>query len=119
MSLSQVRGEAALDLLADIMEPASAILDDDEVKEAFRGNKNKLKTVYVVLKRHKSEMLQILAAVNQVPVDDYRPNPFEILKSTFEILTDPGLSDFFISQDLKMDAVSSGPASENTEAPKE
>ena len=115
MNLSQVRGEDALDLLADVMEPASIILDDEEVKNAFRNNKNKILTVRTVLKRHKAEMLEILAVVNQVPVEDYKPNPFEVLKSTLMILSDPGLSDFFTLQDQKTDAAFSGPASENTE----
>lgn len=119
MTLSEVRGEAALDLLADVMEPASVILDDEDVKNAFRTNTNRIKTAALVLKKHKKEMLQILAAVNMVPVEDYKPNPYEILKSTIDVLSDRGLTDFFGSQVPKMDAVSSGPVSESTEAPKE
>lgn len=119
MTLSEVRGEAALDLLADVMEPASVILDDEDVKNAFRANTNRIKTAALVLKKHKKEMLQILAAVNMTPVEDYRPNPYEVMRSTINVLSDPGLTDFFGSQVPKKAAVSSGPVSESTEAPKE
>lgn len=119
MTLSEVRGEAALELLADVMEPASVILDDDEVKASFRVEKNKFRTASIVLKRHKKEMLEILAAVNMTPIEDYRPNLYEVMKSTISVLSDPGLTDFFVSQAPKKAAGSSGPASESTEALKE
>ena len=119
MTLSEVRGEAALDLLADVMEPASVILDDEDVKDAFRANTNRIKTAALVLKKHKKEMLQILAAVNMTPIEDYKPNPYEILRSTIDVLSDRGLTDFFGSQAPKMAVESSGPVSVNTEAPRE
>ena len=118
-SLSEVRGEAALELLADVMEPASVILDDAEVREAFRVGKNRIRTAAIVLKRHKKEMLEILAAVNMTPVEDYRPNPYEVMRSTINVLSDPGLTDFFGSQAPKKAAGSSGPALAIIEAPKE
>ena len=119
MTLSEVRGEAALELLADVMEPASVILDDAEVRDAFRVGKNRIRTAAIVLKRHKKEMLEILAAVNMTPIEDYRPNPYEVMKSTISVLSDPGLTDFFGSQVPKKAVESSGPASESTEALKE
>lgn len=119
MTLSEVRGEAALELLADVMEPASVILDDAEVKASFQVEKNRFRTAAIVLKRHKKEMLEILAAVNLTPIEDYKPNPYEVMKSTIDVLSDPGLTDFFGSQAPKKAAGSSGPASESTEALKE
>ena len=39
MKLSEITGEAALDLLADIIEPAAEIMSDPKVKELFEKNK--------------------------------------------------------------------------------
>ena len=37
MKTSDIRGEAALDVLADIMEPASKILGDNDFKETVKS----------------------------------------------------------------------------------
>ena len=42
MKISDVKNEEALDLLADILEPASEIIADEEVKKAYKNKGNKL-----------------------------------------------------------------------------
>lgn len=120
MSLSEIRGESAIDLLADLMEPASVILSDEEVQKAFRTNGNEhVKTAIVILRRHGKETLEVLAAVNQTPLEEYDPNPWDILRSAVEVLADPGLTNFFTLQGQKKAEKSSGPVSGSTEDQKE
>ena len=52
MKLSEVKGEAALDLLADIIEPAAEIMSDPKVKDLI-SVKNKGAIIKILIKDHK------------------------------------------------------------------
>jgi len=98
MKLSEIRGEAALDLLADIIEPAAEIMSDPEIKELAEA-KNKGAIVKAIIKKHKKSIMVILAALDGVPVDEYQMNVFTLPMKLLEILNDPELVDFFTSQE--------------------
>ena len=113
MKLSEYQGEAALDLLADLIEPAGEIMSDKEIGEVFK--ENRFKAIGLAIKNHKKSVMQILATMDGVSVDEYRCNVFTLPVKILEILNDQELVQLFTYQGQTGDANSSGSASENTE----
>ena len=111
--LSEYQDEAALELLADIIEPAGEIMSDEEVGKAYA--KSKFKAISVALRNHKSAIIKILATLDGVPVEEYKCNVFTLPIKLLEILGDPELGQLFTLQGQTGDATSSGSASENIE----
>ena len=112
MKLSEYHGEEALDLLADLIEPAGEIMSDKEIGEVFK--KNRFKAIGMAIKNHKKAVMQIMAAMDGVPVDEYKFNVFTLPLKILEILNDPDLIQFFTYQGQTGDANSSGSVSGNT-----
>ena len=113
--LSEYKDEEALDLLADILEPAANILADKAVQEAWE-NGNRLKFAGTVIKKHKKEVIQILATLDGVPVTEFHCNVFTLPARIIEITNDKELLNFFTSQVQEMtESISSGRVMENTE----
>ena len=113
MKLSEYQGEAALDLLADLIEPAGEIMSDKEIGEVFK--KNRFKAIGLAIKNHKKSVMQILATLDGVPVEEYKCNVFSLPVKILELLNDPEMIQLFQYQGQTGDANSSGSASENTE----
>lgn len=111
MKLSEYQGEAALDLLADLIEPAGEIMSDKEIGEVFK--KNRFKAIGLAIKNHKKSVMQILATMDGVPVDEYKCNVFTLPAKILELLNDPEMIQLFQYQGQTGDANSSGSASEN------
>ena len=68
MKLSEYQGEASLDILADLIEPAGEIMTDKEIGEVFK--KNRFKAIGLAIKNHKKAVMQIMATIDGVPVDE-------------------------------------------------
>ena len=113
MKLSEYQGEAALDLLADLIEPAGEIMSDKEIGEVFK--KNRFKAIGLAVRNHKKALIQIMATMDGVPVDEYKCNVFTLPVKILEILNDPELVQLFTCQGQMGDAKSSGSVSVNTE----
>ena len=113
MKLSEYQGEAALDILAELIEPAGEIMADKEIGDVFK--QNRFKAVGMAIKNHKKAMIQILATMDGVPVDEYKCNVFSLPVKILEILNDPEMIQLFQYQGQTGDAKSSGSASVNTE----
>jgi hypothetical protein len=68
--LSDYKGEEAIDLWANLVEPISMIMSDKEVKDVF---KDKEKTIAekakICLKSHKAEIKEILLSVDETEID--------------------------------------------------
>ena len=113
MKLSEYQGEAALDILADLIEPAGEIMSDKEIGDVFK--KNRFKAIGLAIKNHKKAVMQILATMDGIPVDEYKCNVFTLPVKILEILNDPELVRLFTYQGQTGDANSSGSASVNIE----
>lgn len=111
--LSEYKNEDALDLLADIIEPATYIFADSQFIVELQ--KNKLSAVKYVIKNHKQSVLSILASLEGVPLDEYECNIFTLPVLLIDILNDKELMDFFNSQGLKIEDESSGSVMGNIE----
>lgn len=112
MTLSEIKGEDAFDVLADILDPLSAISTDEEVSRVYK-TETRLELVKLLLKKHKREVLEIMAALDRTPVDEYEVSLVTLPAKVLELINDPALKGFFPSPEQK--ETSSGSATENTE----
>lgn len=113
MKLSEIKGEQALDVLADILEPAARIISDDEIEKAYKSGQ-KLKAVKIAIKDHKRDVITILAIMDGEDPETYEPNVLSVPIKLFEILNDPDVMGLFLSQEQSMEEISSIPAMEST-----
>lgn len=110
MKLSDIKGEACLDVLADITGPIIALAQDEEVKALFSGkgcpegespyeyaSKCVKDGLPKLVKSHKAEVIQILAAL-----DGKTPKEYEngltigsLIADLVELLTDDDFGSFF------------------------
>lgn len=116
MKLSEIQGDRALDVLADLIEPVGEICSDTDIKAAF--GKDKLQAVKLMLKNHKSSVIAIMAALDGVPAEDYRINLFTVPVKLLEIVNDPEVVDLFTSAGSKAGSAAFGSASENAKPEK-
>lgn len=105
--------EESLDLFADLLEPVAEILADAEVKEAFESKK--IRGVKVAIKKHKAEVIQILALVDGIPVEEYKVNVLTLPLKLLELLNKPEVAELFQSQGQMNFAATSGSATETME----
>lgn len=106
--------EDALDLFADILEPAAEILADDKVAEVIRTGGKPIRAVKYAIKNHKKEVIEILARIDGKDPETYEVNALTLPARLIQLLNKPEIQDLFTLQDQIEDAASSGPATENT-----
>ncbi len=120
MKLSDYKGDEALDLLADIIEPFTYIFADKEIQALAKKRAAPIKYVSPALKNHKEEVYTILARINQVPVEEYKKNMsiVEVPMQLMSLFTTPEIRSLFTSQSqtISTSEASSGSATESTEA---
>lgn len=109
--LSEIRGEDALDVLADIIEPVSKIFEDENFV-AYAKAGNRLMLTQNVLREHKREILTVLAILEDVQPDKYNPSVIEIPALVINLFNDPDLISLF---QLAAPSAFSGSATESTE----
>ena len=121
MKLSDYKGEEALDVLADIIEPLTYIIADEEIQKLSKTpNTPMLAMVKPAIKNHKKELMIVLARLNKQTVEEYEKNvslvtlPIQVL----ELINDPEVQSLFRSQveSRVTSLASSSSATENTEA---
>ena len=123
MKLSDYKGEEALDVLADIIEPLANIITDEEIQALAKDDKTPiLAMVKPAIKNHKKDLIEVLARLENVSVEEYREtmNLITLPKQVLELLNDPEVQDLFFSQEQSgvTSLTSSSSATENTEAEK-
>ena len=113
--LSEIRGEEALDLIAELIDPIAEICKDQALVALLRG-KDKASAVKLAIKNHGKTVLKILALLEGKDEKEYNPSVIEIPVLLLNVLNDPDLINLFQSQVQTQESASSGPAMENTEA---
>lgn len=93
MKLSEIKGEQALDVWADIVIPIEEIVTDTEVREAFKISR--LKGVSVAIKRHKKAVVEIMALIDGENPDTYEYNALTLPKKFLEIFNDEAMQTLF------------------------
>lgn len=116
MKLSEYKNEDALDLLADILEPISKILVDKQVQRLNLDDaKGRMEAVKYLLKSHKKEIIEIMARIDNIPLEQYEANILTLPIKLLELFNDEELISFFRSQGLMMGGNIFGSATESTE----
>lgn len=113
--LSEIKGEDAIDVLADILEPVTSIAADDEIRKAVKAGLPKIKLIQLALKSHKKDIVKILAVMDGQDAENYEVNLLELPARILEILNDETIMSLFTSQGQMMESERSGSALENTE----
>ena len=113
--LSEYKDEEALDLLAELLEPAINIMGDGKIAQMLRANE-KSKAVKVAIKEHKEDVITIMAILEGKERKDFHCNLLTLPLQLLTILNDPVLVDFFSSQAELISEMGSGSAMANTEA---
>lgn len=114
MKLSDYKDEDALDLLADLIEPASEILGDNAVRDAASAGKT-WRAVSLAIKNHKKSVMQVLAALDGVPVEDFHCNVLTLPAKLVELFDDPDIAQLFTYAGQTEEQTPSGSLMENTE----
>lgn len=116
MRLSDFENEDALDLLADIIEPAAEIMQDEKIVQIIRSGKPPLFAVAEILRKHKKSAVEIVAAIHKEKPQTIRFNVISLTNDILDILNDPEIQQVFSSQSQTQESTYSGSATENTGA---
>lgn len=98
MKLSEIKGEKAIEVFADLLEPVGAILSDNEIAELIRKDSPKLEIIQRMLKKHAKEVVQMMAVIDDVPVEEYEVNFVTLPAKLIELFNDEALTQVFRSQ---------------------
>lgn len=113
MKSNEVKNEQAIELLADMFDPAIEIASDEEIASAARSD-NRLLTAKLILKRHPRAVFELMALSEGVPVDEYECDLLTLPLKLYNLLNRPELDFLFPSQGQKMEDTSFGSAMVNT-----
>lgn len=111
--ISDIKGEEALDVLADIMEPASEIMTDKDVVLLARAGE-RLRSVSTAIKNHKGAVIKILAILEMEDPEEYQPSLMSLPTKLLEVFNDPTMKQVFSLQGQTQEKNASGSATENT-----
>lgn len=120
MRLSDFKGEEAIEVFAEIVEPLSKIIGDSEIQELAKKKADVVKYVKPALKNHKKDIIRILSILNRKTVEEFE-NEITLLNLPImivDLINDPEVQNLFRSQgQIQLTSLaSSGSATENTEA---
>lgn len=99
--LSEYENEEALEVLADLIDPLATIALDKELMADIRANyKNgaeRARLISETIKKHKKEVIRMLAALERTPVEEYKCNLMTLPAQLMNILNDADLMSYFLS----------------------
>lgn len=99
MKLSDFKGEKAIEVFADLLDPIAEILTDNEIVKLFQSEDVKqIEVIKKILKGHSESVVQILAVLEDEDPKTYQPNIVTLPKKLIELFNDEALKDLFTSQ---------------------
>ena len=113
MKLSEFTGEKAVEILADIMIPASTIIADENFKAMVNQGETYMTIAGYILKQHKEAILDMYEPLMQEPRD--KATPIKIVQLIMDIVQDPELNSLFTSEGQQETLTSSGSVMASTE----
>lgn len=93
--LSEIHGEEALDVLAELLDPVFVIMNDAELRAIFENGEPMVNVARYIVKKYRSEAMHILTVLNG---EEYQPSVIELVKDIVSLFDDEELVDFFDSQ---------------------
>lgn len=103
MRLSDIKGEDAIEVLANVLDPITEIAADEKVKKAFMGGYTKLQAAQTIMKLHPKAILKVFAILEREDPETYEPTLLEIPAKILDVLNDPAFTQFFGSQGQNQD----------------
>ena len=119
--LSEFKDDEAMDVLAEILEPAYNLIKDNDFKVAMRGDKekgilpNRLEAVKVAITKYRKDVVKMMAVLNETPVEEFHYNLLTLPTMMLEMLNDKELIHFFSFKSETDLETPSGSAMENIE----
>ena len=106
MKLSDYKGEAALDKLSEIIEPRATMFGDPQMQEIAKSKGAPIKYAKPILKDHKPELIEILAALENESVEVFREKItlLTLPAKLIEFLNDPEVQALFPQQSQKQNS---------------
>ena len=98
MKLSEIKGEKALDAMADLLDPLALIFADPEIQRSVKNDEPKMILVKKILKTHKKEAIQIMAILDGETPETYEISLLKIPLKLLEIINDPEVQSLFTYQ---------------------
>ena len=95
--LSEFRDEEALELLADLLQPLSQIASDSSFRTAWKSGAKVYDVAKLLIKGHKSEVMDIMASLEGVPREEFHCNVLTLPMMLVSILNDEDFMAFFAS----------------------
>lgn len=86
--LSDYKGNDAIELWADLLEPLSKIFTDKSIVTAVRSGQSKLKIAQEIIKNHAQDAVAILLRIDDEPIDG-----LNIVIRLVELITEIGQND--------------------------
>lgn len=116
MKLEMMKGEDAIDKLADILVPLTNIINDTEIRKQFNTeNRKVIELVQYILKNHKKDIVEVMAVLDGTTPDKYKCNVLTLPKELIELLNDKEVNELFTSYVASMVPTAFGSATENTQ----
>lgn len=112
MRLSDIKGDRTLDVIAEIIDPIANIAEDEEASAMFKREKlpegmtakkflmkRVRKSLPVLLKGHKADIIAILSSIEGVSAEEYAGalNLTKLAVDFNDLLTDEAFTQLFIS----------------------
>ena len=118
MKISDIKGEAALDAFADMIDPAMEIMTDPAISAAYeKPGTTRAQLVGLIVKSHKQSIIKIMAILDGEDPETYadKINILTVPAKLMEIINDPEMKSLFPLQARQKTSESFGPATVNTQ----
>lgn len=113
--LSDYKGDEAIELWADLLDPLTAIFTDQEIRKIVTSGKPKIEIAKSLLKNYKTEVVEILIRIDPLPIDGLNII-VRLIDLLSEIGSDERIKSFFgYAEQVKTENESIGSVTENTE----
>lgn len=113
--LSDYKGEEAIEVWGDLLDPTIKILADPVIAKAMRTGKAPLMIAKDVMKNHKDEAKEIILRIDPAPIDGIN-FAARVASIVMDFLNNDALKDFFASAgQAKTEKDPTGSATENIE----
>lgn len=95
MKLSEIKGEKAIEVFADLLEPVGKILTDEDIRTLVKDNAPKIKIVQKMLKKHAKEVIKMMAIIDDIPEEEYEVNFVSLPAKLIELFNDEAVTQLF------------------------
>ena len=95
MKLSEIKGEKAIEVFADLLDPVGKILTDEDIRTLVKDDAPKIEIVQKMLKKHAKEVIKMMAIIDDVPEEEYEVNFVSLPAKLIELFNDEAVTQLF------------------------